>query len=267
MATQTPNFNWSLPGVNDPVDSNLWGGQLNANLTSQDTVFAAAGITAAGLLNPTDASFAVVGSVDATKKMAFEVDGLTTATTRTVTAQDASGTMYITGGQDVAVADGGTALSSYTVGDVIYASGPTTLAKLPIGTAGQVLTVNAGATALEYTGGPAFTKSYNSGAQTITSGGSLTLPHSMAVIPTLAQVSLTCTSAEQGYSIGDVLFIGYMSMVNVSAFGVSVVCDATNVNIRFGNNGSVFATLNKTTGGGSVNLTNNKWTFAVRVWA
>lgn len=52
-----------------------------------------------------------------------------------------AGTAYVVGGPDVAVADGGTALSSYTSGDLLYATGATTLAKLPIGTADQVLTV------------------------------------------------------------------------------------------------------------------------------
>lgn len=39
---------------------------------------------------------------------------------------------------------GGTAQSTYTTGDVIYASATNTLAKLPIGTTGQVLTVSGG---------------------------------------------------------------------------------------------------------------------------
>lgn len=50
----------------------------------------------------------------------------------------------------LAVAQGGTNLSSYTAGDILYATGSTTLAKLPIGTAGQVLKVNSGATAPEW---------------------------------------------------------------------------------------------------------------------
>ena len=41
-------------------------------------------------------------------------------------------------------AAGGTALTSYTTGDVIYASATNTLAKLPIGTTGQVLSVSGG---------------------------------------------------------------------------------------------------------------------------
>ncbi|MFK5283337.1 hypothetical protein ACI3PL_27565, partial [Lacticaseibacillus paracasei] len=40
----------------------------------------------------------------------------------------------------LAVDRGGTNIGSYTAGDILYATGTTTLAKLPIGTAGQVLT-------------------------------------------------------------------------------------------------------------------------------
>jgi hypothetical protein len=39
---------------------------------------------------------------------------------------------------------GGTGISSYTTGDILYASDATTLAKLPIGSAGEVLTVAGG---------------------------------------------------------------------------------------------------------------------------
>jgi len=51
------------------------------------------------------------------------------------------------------VASGGTALTSYTTGDVVYASASTTLSSLGIGGAGELLSVNAGATAPEWSGG------------------------------------------------------------------------------------------------------------------
>jgi len=44
-----------------------------------------------------DNLFRILGSGDATKKLAFEVDGITTATTRTVTVPDASGTLPLLG--------------------------------------------------------------------------------------------------------------------------------------------------------------------------
>ena len=50
----------------------------------------------------------------------------------------------------VGVAKGGTNLSSFTAGDVLYATGSTTLAKLAKGTAEQVLAMNSGATAPDW---------------------------------------------------------------------------------------------------------------------
>jgi len=50
----------------------------------------------------------------------------------------------------ISVAKGGTALSSFTAGDILYATGTTTLAKLAKGTAAQALVMNAGATAPEW---------------------------------------------------------------------------------------------------------------------
>jgi len=53
-----------------------------------------------------------------------------------------TGTMTMSGTLDVD--NGGTGLSSYTTGDILYASGASTLAKLAIGSAGQVLKVSSG---------------------------------------------------------------------------------------------------------------------------
>ena len=53
-------------------------------------------------------------------------------------------------GTTVAAAYGGTGLSSYTAGDLVYASGATTLAKLAMGAGGTVLQVNSAGTALTY---------------------------------------------------------------------------------------------------------------------
>ena len=53
-----------------------------------------------------------------------------------------SGTMTMSGTLDVD--NGGTGLSSYTTGDILYASGASALAKLAIGSAGQVLKVSSG---------------------------------------------------------------------------------------------------------------------------
>jgi hypothetical protein len=58
----------------------------------------------------------------------------------------------------ITVAKGGTNLSSFTAGDLLYATGSTTLAKLAKGTGSQTLKMNSGATAPEWVtaGGGAF---------------------------------------------------------------------------------------------------------------
>lgn len=53
-------------------------------------------------------------------------------------------------GATIAAQYGGTGISSYTAGDLIYATGSTALAKLAKGTANQLLGMNSGATAPEY---------------------------------------------------------------------------------------------------------------------
>jgi hypothetical protein len=69
---------------------------------------------------------------------------------------DASDTITIPTGATFTITDGlgvaagGTGLSSFTAGDVLYATGSTTLAKLAKGTAEQVLAMNSGATAPDW---------------------------------------------------------------------------------------------------------------------
>jgi len=78
---------------------------LNLSATSNQIVLQSAGVT---------------GTITATPASSNKV----------WTLQNVTGTIYQTAGTDVAVADGGTGLSSYAVGDLLYASAGTTLAGL-----------------------------------------------------------------------------------------------------------------------------------------
>jgi len=73
-----------------------------------------------------------------------QIEGSTGSTITVPTGQ----TFTIVDG--LGVAGGGTGLSSFTAGDVLYATGSTTLAKLAKGTAEQVLAMNSGATAPDW---------------------------------------------------------------------------------------------------------------------
>jgi hypothetical protein len=91
--------------------------------------------------------------------MASEIksDKLSPSTGTALQIGDASDTITIPTGATFTITDGlgvaagGTGLSSFTAGDVLYATGTTTLAKLAKGTAEQILSMNSGATAPEWT--------------------------------------------------------------------------------------------------------------------
>jgi hypothetical protein len=67
-----------------------------------------------GLSEPSDSTFRIVGSSDATKKVAFEVDGLSAETTRTLTVPNASGTLVISNTTGITGADAVTNIVSLT---------------------------------------------------------------------------------------------------------------------------------------------------------
>ncbi len=72
-------------------------------------------------------------------------NGIIKRTALNVTSVATAGTDYYNpGGTDVAVADGGTNISSYSVGDLLYASSSTVLSKLTAGSSGTVLTITGG---------------------------------------------------------------------------------------------------------------------------
>ena len=70
---------------------------------------------------------------------AVNAQGQLTSVTSTNIAIAAS---QVTSGT-LAVAQGGTNIASYTIGDTLYASGATTLSKLALGTQGFVMTAGA----------------------------------------------------------------------------------------------------------------------------
>jgi len=102
--------------------------------------------TGPGSVTFVDAASTFVDDVDTTKKLAFQLSGITTGTTRTSTWQDVSGTVYVSGGSDVTLADGGLNASlTASNGGIFYSTA--TAAAILAGTATANSVLVSGATA------------------------------------------------------------------------------------------------------------------------
>lgn len=88
------------------------------------------------ITNFSDNQFTVYNNLDSTKILAFDSSGITTGNTRTITVPDVSGILALN--------------PMTTPGDLVYGGTAGIETRLGIGTAGQVLTTNAGATAPEW---------------------------------------------------------------------------------------------------------------------
>lgn len=100
---------------------------------------------------------------------------------------------------------------------------------------------------------------YTSSDQTITSGGALTLAHGLGAIPLDIKIFLVCVTGELGYTAGDILLVNpSVSTVLGTNKGLSIVPDATNLNIRMGSAAASFDVINKGTGA-SAAITNVNW--------
>lgn len=156
-------------------------------------------------------------------------------------------------------------LKNGTQGDLLYYGAGGAPLRLNAGTAGEVLQTNGAGANPTWEAGPIFTEQFESTGQTISASGSLTLAHGLAAQPKLYFTYIKCTTAEYNYSIGDEVPVPMNGNSN-NSYGVTVVPDGTNLNIRFGSNAAVFQVLNKTTGA-SANITLGSWEFYIRAWA
>jgi len=113
---------------------------------------------------------------------------------------------------------------------------------------------------------PALTKSYTSANQTITAAGALTLAHGLGTMPLLIQARMKCLSSEVGYTTGDEVIIN--PCVNGSGTGqaLTIVPDATNLNIRIPQAANSIVIANKGTGV-TATITDANWALIFRAWA
>ena len=123
---------------------------------------------------------------------------------------------------------------SLVAGDILYATGPDTLARLPTGTAGQVIAQNAGLTAPEWVNG--FSKSYESAQTTVALNTLYTFAHGLGGVPKLMQAYYVCKSATNGYEIGDYVPILQGTENYNSNVSPAMILSATQIKVRIASN-------------------------------
>jgi len=133
----------------DAKQATLTFGIANTNAVKIDSADAANGeyakLTASGIESKTFAEVKTDLSLNNVENTAISTFAGSTNITTLGTV--ATGTWSAT---TIGETKGGTGQTTYTQGDILYASGANTLSKLAKGTAGQVLTINSGATAPEW---------------------------------------------------------------------------------------------------------------------
>lgn len=106
---------------------------------------------------------------------------------------------------------------------------------------------------------------FESTAQTITSGSTVTVAHGLGVKPFGVSIYLKCTTADAGWAVGDEVEVSF----NNSSAGTSrtntPLVDSTNITIYFTNSSQCFSIANKSSGVMTA-LTNADWELYIRAW-
>lgn len=232
MPTYTTNYHLAKPLVNDPIDEDLWGSELNNDMDIIDST----------MKSISD----VTGDVAQQKILARK-------TLSTGTVEECSMSEILD-------------FISSTQGVIVF-RGTTGWNALSPGTAGQFLTSGGASADISWSGG---TTSFTSSDQTITSTGTLTLAHGLGSEPFNVALFLVCQSSDLGYSSGDVVSVPSGATDGVDhPIGCTARFDAANVYIQYGASNPVFY-LNRLSGGGGAGTTggatNANWKLRVKAW-
>lgn len=110
--------------------------------------------------------------------------------------------------------------------------------------------------------------SYDSGEQTITAGGLLTLAHGLGRVPYLVQLWARCKSADQNYAVDEEVLLStlnYAGMAVNAATGLRA--DATNILVRIGTRAATSIAYMNASSAAEAYLTNTSWRLIARAKA
>ncbi len=248
MSSLTPNYDFILPGVGDPADQDLWGGYLNSNWSSIDTLLKdvqdlAQGATGTqtGNFNVTSADNGTVFLVDATGgNITISLDDVTTlpdgfkfgfkkvdSSSNTITV-DPSGAQTIDEAASLVTTD-------------------ENIGYLVIGSQTEWFTYSK--YYVQPSAPPTPTR-YVSAEQTISPASVVSLPHGLGGSPVTITAYMICKTSEWGYSVDDKVMAPTIEVSNTAAdYGIMAGGNNTDVFFVTGDNGVLVA--QKTSSGGA----------------
>jgi hypothetical protein len=199
-----------LRGNSTPAWSRLALGAANRVLRSDGT-----DASWGQVVLTTDVSGVLPTAQGGTSSAYFTVAGPTIA--RTYTFPDSNATI-LTSAATVAVSNGGTGISSTAKGDILAATGSSTLARLPVGSDGQILSASSGAsTGLAW------------GWRHLTGTATLDFPS------TNAQLSADLTIAVTGAAVGNPVMLGTPAAPDANSAYTAFISASGVCTVRFHN--------------------------------
>ena len=166
----------------------------------------------------------------------------------------------------IAATSGGTAQSTYTTGDIIYASASNTLSKLSIGTTGQALTVSGGVPAWAAAGG---STSLTTTSFTATAGQtSFTVSYTPSLVQGVYRNGVKLDPADYTASSGtaivlaaaaalnDNIQVQYFTALSTLATPLAISLGGTNATTAAGANANLQTYTTTATAAGTTTLTN-----------
>lgn len=209
---------------NTGITANTYGSASSVPVTTYNAQGQATGVTNTSIaINGNQITSGTVGS----SYISGSYTGITGVGTLTAGTWNAN---------TIGVGYGGTGLSSYTTGDLIYASGSSTLASLGVGTNGYILTVNSGLPSWQpapATGVTSFQTSLSGLTPSTATTGAVTLAGTLGVASGGTGVT---TLTGLAYGNGTSAFTAATGAEVVAVIGSTAVTNATNAaNIAISN--------------------------------
>jgi len=236
-----------------------YGGTGLTTFTTGDLMYASDSATLSKLgIGSTGQALRVVAGVPAwTTESSYAVTTFSGGTTGLLPSSATSGAITLTG--TLAVANGGTNITSYTTGDILYASASGVISKLGIGTNGQQLIVSGGLPAWTSVSGSVTTISFASTGLTpstatsgaVTVGGTLVVANGGTGATTLTGiVKGNGTSAFTAATVGT----DYVAPGTATTFTAKqTFSGSSSVNAALFTNAAEVATVSATAATGTIN--------------